>query len=229
MLDGGQGLDTLSYSQRTRGVVVDLATHDPVGEPGERDIASGFEHVTGGEGDDRLAGNDGANQLDGRGGSNLVIGRGGNDFLLKASGPAVRCGSGSDHVLGTRARTIVAPSCERLSIRLPRHANVDGGAVVNPIPLRAGGAFGFPLECPETDGYPEDCRTTVRIVARSNHRRLATGELDNSGSPEGPEGRFLRVHLTAFGRALYGDRRRQLATVVARGPLMARTAWTIWF
>jgi hypothetical protein len=63
MLDGGPGFDTLSYSQRTRGVVVDLATNDPVGEPGEGDVAPGFESVTGGNGDDRLAGDGNANYL----------------------------------------------------------------------------------------------------------------------------------------------------------------------
>ena len=228
ILDGGPGLDTLSYSQRSRGVVVDLATSNPVGEPGERDVAPGFESVIGGRGDDHLAGDGDANRLDGGGGRNLLIGRGGDDVLFNASGPRVWCGRGTDHVTGTRARTTVAPSCERLSIRLPRDANVDGGAVVNPTPQREGGALGFDLSCPEIDGYPEDCRTTVHIVARSNHRRLATGQLENSGNSE-DTGRFLRVHLTAFGRGLYGDRRRQLATVVVRGPLMARTAWTIWF
>jgi Ca2+-binding RTX toxin-like protein len=72
MLDGGPGFDTLSYRQRTRGVVVDLATDLPAGEPGERDIAPGFERVTGGKGDDRFAGDGDANFLDGGGGSNLL-------------------------------------------------------------------------------------------------------------------------------------------------------------
>src|SRR4051794_26264739 len=37
------------YSQRKRGVVVDLATDDAVGEPGEGDVARSFESVTGGK------------------------------------------------------------------------------------------------------------------------------------------------------------------------------------
>lgn len=74
MLAGGPGLDKLSYSQRTRGVVVDLAADDPVGAPGESDVAPGFEWVTGGMGDDRLAGDGDANYLDGGLGSNLLIG-----------------------------------------------------------------------------------------------------------------------------------------------------------
>ena len=227
-LDGGPGLDTLSYSQRTQGVVVDLATDDPVGKPGEGDIASGFERVTGGNGNDRLAGDGESNYLDGGGGSNLLIGRGGDDFLLNASGGAVRCGSGTDGVTNTRARTHVPASCERLSIRLPRSANVDGGATIDPIPQRKGGALGFDLSCPETDGYPKNCRTTVRIVTRSKHRLLAIGRLADSGFREDTS-RFLRLRLTALGRGLHRDRRPQLVTVVVRGPLMAKTAWTTRF
>jgi Ca2+-binding RTX toxin-like protein len=227
MLDGGPGLDTLSYRRRTQGVVVDLAADDPVGEPGERDIAPGFESVTGGRGDDRLAGDGDANYIDGGGGSNLLIGRGGADLLLNASGRTVRCGRGIDEVAHTRARTRVPPSCEGLSIPLPRAAIVDFGATVTPIPQRRRGALGFDLSCPETDGYAQDCRTTVRIVARSDHRLLASGRL--TGLEGDYTDRFLRLHLTSLGRRLQGDDRRQLAMIVIRGPLMARTAWSIAF
>jgi RTX calcium-binding nonapeptide repeat (4 copies) len=228
MLDGGPGLDTLSYRHRTRGVAVDLASEDPVGERGERDIAPGFESVTGGKGNDRLAGDGDMNFIDGGGGSNLLTGREGDDVLAHASGHTVRCGRGIDAVTRPRARTRVAPSCERLSIRLPRDASVDVGASVSPIPRRKAATFGFDLSCPELDGYPENCRATARIVSRSNHLLLATGRLDDRDGSEDVY-RFLSLRLTALGRRLEGDDRRQLATIVIRGPLMARTAWTIGF
>ena len=95
MLDGGPGLDRLSYAQRTRGVVVDLAKGGPAGEPGEKDVARGFEWLTGGKGDDRLGGDDGDNDIDGGGGGNQLTGRGGDDFLRNASGPKVSCGQGT--------------------------------------------------------------------------------------------------------------------------------------
>ncbi len=227
-LDGGPGLDTLSYRQRTRGVVVDLASDDPVGEPREGDIARGFEAVTGGKGDDRLAGDGEANYLDGGGGSNLLIGRGGDDFLYNGSGRTVLCGPGTDQVTNTRARTRVSPSCERLSIRLPRSATADRGATVDPNPHRTRGALGFDLSCPQTDGYPSNCRTTIRIVTRSDRRLLATGRLDEVGSLEDTS-RFLPLRLTALGRRLHRDGRRQSVTVVVRGALMRKAAWTIGF
>jgi hypothetical protein len=84
------------------------------------------------------------------------------------------------------------------------------------------------LSCPDTDGYAEDCRATVRILAQPGKRLLATGRLSSSGDPEDPA-RFPRLHLTTLGHRLAGDHRRQWATTVIRGPLVARTAWTISF
>jgi hypothetical protein len=115
-----------------------------------------------------------------------------------------------------------------LSIPLPRGAFADFGAAVTPVPRQKGGAFGFDLSCPEVDGYPTMCRTTVRIVARSSQRLLATGRLDDDAGSEDLD-RFLRLHLTASGLAFHGDRRRQWVSVVVRGPFMVRTAWTIGF
>ena len=39
----------------------------------------------------------------------------------------------------------------------------------------------------------------------------------------------MHLRLTALGRSLRRDGRKQLATTVLRGPLMRRTAWTIRF
>jgi Ca2+-binding RTX toxin-like protein len=209
-------------------VVVDIARDETVGEPGEGDVTSGFERVTGGTGDDRLAGDGEDNFIDGRGGSNLLVGRGGDDFLQNASGHTVRCGSGVDRVTHTRARTRVPSTCDRLSIRLPRDASVDTAAAVDPSLVRKGGVLGLDLSCPEIDGYNAGCRTTVRIVTQPDHQLLATGRLGNRGSTEHTD-RFVPLRLTTLGHRLHGDRRRQLATTMIRGPLMARTAWTIGF
>jgi hypothetical protein len=188
---------------------------------------TGGINAFGGSGDDVLTGSPTGDTLDGGGGSNLLIGRGGDDLLSNASGRMVRCGRGIDDVTRTRARTRVPPSCESLWIRLPPDANVDAGATASPTPQHRAGAVGFDLVCPQVDGYPRDCQTTVRIVALSNQRLLATGRL-GSGSSEDPN-RFLRLHMTALGRRLEGDDRQQSAMIVIRGPLMARTAWSVEF
>lgn len=228
VLDGGPGVDEVSYRQRTQAVRVDLADGRPDGARNERDLLLAVESVTGGKGNDRLAGDGDANDINGGGGSNLLIGRGGDDRLSNASGRTVGCGRGIDVVTRTRDRTRVPPSCERLTIRSPSGAFVDAQADLPPIPHREAGALGFDLSCPATDGYPEDCDSTVRIVSRSNHRLLATGRPDPTADPESLN-RFLRLRLTALGRRQARDGRRQLATVVIRGPMMRRTAWTIAF
>lgn len=224
-LDGGPGVDTLSYGQRTRDVVVDLAEDDPVGEPGERDVATGFESVRGGSGNDQLAGDLHDNDLDGGGGSNGLIGRGGDDILRYASAVRVLCGSGFDIVTRPSARTRIPPACERLSIPLPRHAVVDSGATIRPTPERKHGSLGFEVSCPDLDGEPQDCRTTTRVRARFSDALLAAGSINGRLGAN----RFLRLHLTALGRQLQGDHQRQLARIVIHGPLMRRTAWTIRF
>jgi Ca2+-binding RTX toxin-like protein len=58
-IDGGPGTDTLDYSDRTRGVEVDLRRTAPQGEPGENDSAVGVELARGGAGANTLIGLDG--------------------------------------------------------------------------------------------------------------------------------------------------------------------------
>jgi Ca2+-binding RTX toxin-like protein len=225
MLAGGPGADTLSYRQRTHGVVVDLASGTRVGEPRERDVASGFESVKGGSGNDRLAGDQNGNELDGGGGTDRLIGRGGDDILRSASGSEVQCGRGFDVVTRPARRTRIESDCERLSIRLPPHAVADSGATIRPTPQRTAGALRFDVSCPDTDGEPVDCGATARVRAPSGQRLLATGTITGRAA----RNRFLRLHLTALGRRLQDDRERQWARLVIRGPLMRRTAWSIRF
>ncbi len=224
-LDAGPGVDTLSYAQRTRRVLVDLATADPAGAPGEGDVARGFESVRGGRGNDRLAGDGRDNDIDGRGGRNRLVGRAGDDILRHASGREALCGPGFDIVTRPRRRTRIAAACDSLSIPLPRGALVDSGATIKPTPHRRRGRLGFDVSCPDLDGEPQDCRATVRIRARSTRRLLAVGRLRRGGASS----RFLRLRLTDAGRRARGDGRRRPATTAIRGRLMRTTAWTIRF
>ena len=59
-IDGGPGTDILDYSDRSRGVEVDLRRAAPQGEPGENDSAVGVERARGGAGVNTLIGLDGA-------------------------------------------------------------------------------------------------------------------------------------------------------------------------
>ncbi|MBW3668063.1 MAG: fibronectin type III domain-containing protein [Actinobacteria bacterium] len=80
VLDGGAGVDTLSYASASVGVVVNLGTttaQDTVGAG--TDTLSNFENVDGSPGDDGLTGNSGANVLNGGDGDDYLDGAGGND------------------------------------------------------------------------------------------------------------------------------------------------------
>lgn len=73
-LDGGAGIDTLSYANHRSGVTVTLAGGADDGSAGERDDVVAVEQVSGspaadalfgGPGPDRLGGGDGGDRLDG--------------------------------------------------------------------------------------------------------------------------------------------------------------------
>jgi hypothetical protein len=92
-VDGGADIDFVhGYAERTRPVLVDLASGTPAGEAGEGDRLTDVEGVTGGVSDDTLRGSDGSNYLNGGLGNDTIDGRGGPDSL---SG-----GDGNDTVIG---------------------------------------------------------------------------------------------------------------------------------
>ena len=83
-LEGGDGIDTADYSDKTTSVVVTLAGATPVtvtvGGVAE-DTISNIENIIGGSGRDTLIGDALANRLDGGLGNDLLIGGLGSDLL----------------------------------------------------------------------------------------------------------------------------------------------------
>jgi Ca2+-binding RTX toxin-like protein len=80
-MDGGDGIDTLSYRGSLAGGVMVSLVDGSVGTGGdaEGDTITGFENLVGSEGHDVLDGNAGNNVLAGRGGDDFLIGHLGND------------------------------------------------------------------------------------------------------------------------------------------------------
>lgn len=143
VFDGGAGVDTLGYTGRPDGVVVDLSRGGRhAGARGEGDLLRGLEGVDGTDGDDRLLGNDAANTLRGRAGDDLLVGRGGDDELRGHTGSnrmrgdagddlvsvetafpfprlgrqRVTCGPGHDGVHTPLSQDFVEDDCETLVI-----------------------------------------------------------------------------------------------------------------
>lgn len=86
-IDGGAGIDTISYVN-LHGVTVDLAVggEDLGYAEATRDYLTGFENVIGSNGDDTLLGSGGANEFFGLAGDDFLEGRGGADKLDGGAG-----------------------------------------------------------------------------------------------------------------------------------------------
>jgi Ca2+-binding RTX toxin-like protein len=134
-LDGGPGVDTLSYaSTATSGVSVDLASTDTqaTGGGGTDTLNTPtFEHVVGGPFGDDLRGTGSANTIDGREGDDVLRGRGGSDTLLGGGGAdslhandvdpdaVLDCGAGAGDVLNRDPATLdpngIVAGCEAMN------------------------------------------------------------------------------------------------------------------
>ena len=162
VLDGGDGLDTVSYAERGAGepvtVVPDGLAND--GAPGENDdVGADIENAAGGAGGDDLTGNDGTNVLEGGAGADSLTGLGEVDLLfagpdddvvnaLDGNGETVDCGDGgqdrvdadgTDQLTGCEIATVTAP---------PSDAPVVAEVAVVPVtrrrPPRSSGLSGRP-------------------------------------------------------------------------------------
>ncbi|WP_372053341.1 hypothetical protein P7L74_02945 (plasmid) [Tistrella mobilis] len=80
-MDGGEGFDTVSYSDNDTGVVISLLTGTSWGGHAQGDVLINIEAVEGSTKADRLAGDAGVNTLSGLGGDDILRGRGGADRL----------------------------------------------------------------------------------------------------------------------------------------------------
>lgn len=90
-IEGGNGLDTVSYAGRESAVAVDLDAQDG-GTGTEHDDLVSIERALGGNGADTLTGGSGADTLEGGRGDDTLSGAGGNDRLVG--------GAGTDQMLG---------------------------------------------------------------------------------------------------------------------------------
>ncbi|MGL4966779.1 MAG: calcium-binding protein [Inquilinus sp.] len=77
--DGGNGIDTVTYTESNVGVTVNLATGRGSGGNAALDTYTSVENVNGSGGNDALIGDGGANALDGWAGRDTLTGGGGAD------------------------------------------------------------------------------------------------------------------------------------------------------
>lgn len=80
-IDGGAGIDTVSYAYSTAAVNVNLNTGTASGGYAQGDVLRNIENLTGSAYNDQLTGNAGANVLLGMAGDDTIIGGIGADFI----------------------------------------------------------------------------------------------------------------------------------------------------
>jgi VCBS repeat-containing protein len=103
-LEGGGGTDLLDYSAYATAVTVDLLAGTATGAGG----VSGFENITGGDGNDFLVGNAADNDISGGIGDDIILGWSGNDTLSGGAGLDIAVGgSGADTVHGNNMDDIL--------------------------------------------------------------------------------------------------------------------------
>jgi Ca2+-binding RTX toxin-like protein len=104
-LDGGAGQDFLSYEADTAGVTITLGAPGvlTIGKGGDAagDKVKNFEHIFGGNGNDKLTGNASDNTIVGGLGNDTIFGLAGNDRLVGISGKnTLDGGVGNDRIQG---------------------------------------------------------------------------------------------------------------------------------
>ena len=90
VLDGGAGIDTVSYAGSNGGVMVNLASGAASGGHAERDTISNFENLTGSGSSDMLLGSSGENTILGLAGDDALVGGEAVDLSNTAGGQVYR-------------------------------------------------------------------------------------------------------------------------------------------
>ena len=109
VIDGGAGLDTVSYTKATAAVSVTLASNAAQNTGGAgTDTLLNIENLTGSRYNDTLTGNAGANRLNGGAGKDTLTGNAGNDVLTGGAGnDTLLGGEGNDTLIGGTGKDVL--------------------------------------------------------------------------------------------------------------------------
>ncbi|MBK7170604.1 MAG: calcium-binding protein [Gammaproteobacteria bacterium] len=136
VLNGGRGIDTLSYAGTTGAVTVSLALAGAQATGGSgNDALRNFENLTGGSGNDSLTGSSLGNVLDGGAGNDTMAGGKGDDtYIVNSTSDVIieAASSGVDQVLAAVTFTL-AVNVENLTLTGTATINGTGNAAANTI------------------------------------------------------------------------------------------------
>jgi Ca2+-binding RTX toxin-like protein len=142
VLNGGTGIDTVSYGYATAAVTVSLALTSAQATGGSgTDTFVGIENLTGSNYNDTLTGNSGTNVLNGGAGADRMAGGAGNDtYYVDNTGDLVTEGlnEGTDLVQSTLSAYTLGAEVENGMIVTSATASLTGNALANTLYAGAG-------------------------------------------------------------------------------------------
>ena len=171
-LDGGEGIDTASYSDSNEGVSVSL--HDGSGSGGfaEGDTIVGIENLIGSAYDDDLTGNNGVNTLNGGAGNDILEGMDGADVLIGQGGENTASYRSSDEGVTVNLGLRTGSGGHAEGDTFANIHNLIGPittmflrATVVPIPSKAARATTFFLACSDPTSSMADREWTPLPIA----------------------------------------------------------------
>jgi Ca2+-binding RTX toxin-like protein len=139
-LNGGNGIDTISYSTSTAGVTINLSNNTATGGYAFTDVISNFESVIGSAFADTLSGTSGDNTLDGSGGVDSMTGGLGNDtyVLDNASDTTVEAANAGIDTTRTSITHALRVNIENLVLTGNTNINGTGNTLDNDVTGNSG-------------------------------------------------------------------------------------------
>lgn len=199
VLNGGNGIDTLSYARAGAAVTVSLAlTTAQATGGGGTDTLAAFENLTGSAFADRLTGSTASNVIDGGLGNDTLTGGLGNDTYLVNVGTDViveAASGGIDTVRATASYTLAA-QVENLALDGTASINATGNSLNNTITGNAGNNI-------LNGGSGVDIVSYAAATAAVSVN-LATGIATGGGGSDSISS-FEYVFGSAFGDTLVGN------------------------
>jgi Ca2+-binding RTX toxin-like protein len=215
LMKGGDGSDTVNYSDRSLRQAVSLDDEANDGDPFDlasldsaalsgADNAQQIENIVGGTAKDTLIGNDSANKLDGgnaadtlegRGGPDTLIGGNGNDEILARSAAGgvadpdtlISCGGGQDTVTADpEDGPAIAADCEDIDC---------GGCDLPP----AGSPPGTPAQSPEIAAIDPPGGANDQDEGTGPGGSGSGADPDGDGPEQAPKAQAPRVQIVSSG------------------------------
>jgi len=132
VLDGGSGVDTVSFAGVTAAVTANLTTGSASASGQGTDTLVSIENLIGGSGADRLTGNAATNRLEGGAGVDTLAGAGGNDVYVYDGQDVIveAANAGTDTVITATNLALTIANVENL-ILVGNALNGTGNALAN--------------------------------------------------------------------------------------------------